>query len=102
MKICSTHMTEFLPHGIREGSISTGTLKPEDLIARFHDWIAENCVQKPKVYWDVTCDPDAEEDELLAELFDFLERTAGYHGFRFGAHEGDGSDFGFWKDEAWK
>lgn len=102
MIIHSSHVEEFLPHGITEGSISTGTLKTEDLIVRFCDWIASNCVQKPKVYWDVYCDPDAEPEELLNELFEFLETLAGHHGFRFGAHEGDGSDFGFWKDESWK
>jgi hypothetical protein len=101
MKICTAHVHEFLPHGITEGSISTGTLKEEDLIARFHDWIGDNCAKKPDVYYEVSCNSEAETDELLADLFDFLETVAGLHGFRFGAHEGDGADIGFWKDETW-
>lgn len=33
--------------------------------------------------------------ELVSELMDALQEHAG-EGFYFGAHEGDGSDFGFW------
>tara|TARA_Y100000310_G_scaffold343680_1_gene452443 strand:- start:1457 stop:1825 length:369 start_codon:yes stop_codon:yes gene_type:complete len=52
-----------------------------------------------KADWDTG---EAERGEIMAwdleDLFDLLDEFAppGYH---FGAHEGDGSDFGFWKDE---
>jgi hypothetical protein len=32
----------------------------------------------------------------VAELEDSLDEIAAQHGLCFGAHEGDGSDFGFW------
>lgn len=36
MRICSTHMAEFLPHGIMAGSISTGTLEGRDMEMKTH------------------------------------------------------------------
>jgi hypothetical protein len=43
-------------------------------------------------------DPDSDAaDEIIAELFDALDNCAQREGnYTFAAHEGDGSDFGFW------
>lgn len=78
-------------------SISHGTLKAEDLIESFMILLEEydpmfaeeaNTVRKQ---WN-------DDDMFLNEyLFEALENMAP-EGYYFGAHEGDGSDFGFWKD----
>jgi hypothetical protein len=36
--------------------------------------------------------------DVLDKLFSELDYVAQLHDYRFGSHEGDGSDFGFWKD----
>ncbi len=86
------------------GSISTGTLRPQDLIPRFFDTLA---VVDPTAHNTLNPDVhvalnqlDADEytdvDDLLASLIDALDDAAP-EGYRFGAHEGDGADFGFWE-----
>ena len=99
MKIYSTHAREFLPHGIAEGSISTGTLLTAELVSRFHRWIGDNCVKKPSVYYEILWGSDEELEYLLEELISFLDSAGSAFGYRFGPHEGDGADIGFWKEE---
>ncbi len=94
------------------GSVSHATMRPEDLIPRF---ISELQSQKPlhrehrklireikrnqrtmknPAYYDneqVSWDLDA--------LFDALDQYAPAY-FYFGAHPGDGSDYGYWLDES--
>ncbi len=84
------------------GSVSSGTMRPEDLIPRFlyvlgqldkpaHDALVEE-------YEDVldSDDPDAEQqDYALEALFDALDQCAPPYCY-FGSHEGDGADYGFW------
>jgi hypothetical protein len=41
---------------------------------------------------------DDEASELVHEMFDAIDRLAP-SGYYFGAHQGDGSDFGFWPVE---
>jgi hypothetical protein len=38
-------------------------------------------------------------NDVLNDLFDALHDIASKHDLNFGAHEGDGSDFGFWPNE---
>lgn len=81
---------------IYPGTLIHGTLRTEDLIPAFRvelariDPLAESAI--------VPADEDNPDDrtEELAELFDALDRQAP-DGWYFGAHEGDGSDFGFWE-----
>ncbi len=84
------------------GSVSSGTMRPEDLIPEFlyvlgqadkpaHDALVEE-------YEDVldSDDPDMEQqDYALEALFNALDQVAPPYCY-FGAHEGDGADYGFW------
>ena len=90
------------------GSVSHGTHREEDLIPEFI-WTLEHqkpCMRKHRKmiagiksrmeeegYYDGN---DAAED--VQELFDALDAYALPY-FYFGAHPGDGSDFGFWLSE---
>jgi hypothetical protein len=91
------------PHGgfISEGTISHGTLRTEDLLARFAD---EYERVLPFSGFSLAYDArnitsDEEASEVLTELFDALDAIASREGMYFGAHPGDGSDFGYWRTE---
>jgi hypothetical protein len=91
------------------GSVSHATMRPEDLIPAFLDTLAS---QKPlrrehrKLLRQVKQNIDQTEDYFdsedsdydLEELFDALGSYALPY-FYFGAHPGDGSDYGFWLTE---
>lgn len=92
------------------GSISTATLRNEDLLKAFADTLEHLLNTHLKTPDDEAytklvkasrqCDPDSEEASSLIneELFDALDAFAP-EGYYFGAHPGDGSDFGFWQFE---
>lgn len=94
------------------GTIIHGTLKAEDLIPAFWAEIRriggrESLKGIYREYGDLlveaVCNPrqmevSAEHMELLATLEDELDKLAP-EGTYFGAHPGDGSDFGFWPIE---
>lgn len=97
---------------VREGTIIHGTLRGYDLYFAFFD---ELMAINPELYEKVrrseymppvaaAQDDDhpwweSEEcSELLNQLFDALNECAP-EGTYFGAHPGDGSDFGFWAEE---
>ena len=89
------------------GSITTGTLLPEDLLEAFSDELRR-------------LDANGHYAKLLAEAAEILESNIGEYGLEdtsglvddlqyalqefappytyFGAHPGDGADFGFWPD----
>ena len=88
------------------GSISSGTMRKEDLIPAFVDEL-EYQAGKDDKYHIALCERineamendgyfDGEDSYFdLEELFDALnEYSAPY--FYFGAHPGDGSDYGWW------
>lgn len=94
------------------GSISSGTMREEDLIPAFMsvledlnpDKAKELREQNPDVFeWldgdcpdEVGCPEDT--DWLLETLCDALNDCAPPY-FYFGSHPGDGADYGFWLDE---
>ena len=94
------------------GTVIHGTLRPQDLIPAFLDEVRDRA---PEHYTQLCASPFGpipahamEDDEaewwnseeasyLLEELQDLLSECAPAYCY-FGAHEGDGSDFGFWPD----
>ena len=96
------------------GSISHGTMRSEDLIETFSDELRLHARENhsTQAYWDLlkACtqwlkvnlpkdwidENEAEAgSELVNSLFDALGNFAPSYCY-FGAHEGDGSDYGFW------
>lgn len=110
------------------GSISHGTMRPQDLIPAFSDFLSEFGTEEQeqaiiRKYSDYALDENygltpreilehlatdcVDDDELwdsetahayLEDLFDALNELAP-EGYYFGAHPGDGSDYGFWEVE---
>lgn len=89
-----------------EGTVSHGTLREEDLVPKFLDMLGlldpSNRDEIAERYKDVIehlrsgMEPNADDlGFLMEDLQDYLDECAP-SGYRFGAHEGDGSDFGFW------
>lgn len=99
---------------MQTGTISHGTLRPQDLIPAFLRAV-ETCAPGhaeafaampfgpiPAYVQDEGDDSEwwhgEDADALLEQLTDILESHAP-EGHYFGAHPGDGSDFGFWPNE---
>lgn len=82
------------------GSISHGTLRSQDLIPTFLDTLRQINPNLP-IFGRFPTEPsdewyDTDEAaEILSDLFDALNDAAPDNCY-FGAHEGDGADFGFW------
>ena len=122
--------TDFYINGFGRvcGSVSSGTHRPEDLIKAFSDELAAIKVLTPRLVrearawlagdvdwqdtvWDAepqvqNLDDDelgnAREDRgygLIQDLQSALNWLAP-EGFYFGAHEGDGADFGWWREDS--
>ena len=100
-----------ISEGIAKGSrqrIIHGTLRDEDLLDAFAATL-EDCITKnPELWvehrqnltalvWDAREAAVGSEmsGELINDLIDALQEFAP-PGHTFGAHEGDGADFGFW------
>jgi hypothetical protein len=84
-----------------EGTISHGTLRPEDLIPRFERVLDDLDHDELVIlrYRNEQRPGDSEDkDQYLEELEDALN-SAAPEGYYFDTHEGDGSDFGFWREE---
>jgi len=80
---------------IKAGSISTGTLNPRHLVSAFLDELAYIGLAPPD-----RLDTDS-DDEYVDVLFCMLADVAPDNMY-FGAHQGDGADFGFWPiEEIW-
>ena len=92
------------------GSISTGTLRPQDLLNAFgstlnhltldvekHPLIEQASVAEQNI-WDFDDDDaHAHAEDLIEKLTDALNELCPPFVY-FGTHEGDGADFGFWVD----
>jgi hypothetical protein len=89
------------------GSVSSGTLREQDLIPAFEAVLDIAAVQYDRPVsadkllrgWKLTGNDWEEVGFYLNEiLFDLLNDVAP-EGSYFGAHPGDGADFGFWEQE---
>lgn len=89
------------------GSISSGTLRPEDLLAAFSDYCRDyGGKDGRKLYreydalpaWDDMTEEQQETAEhILEEMTECLQNAAPDF-VNFGTSEGDGAEFGFWPD----
>ena len=90
------------------GSISSGTMRKEDLIPAFIDELEYQAgkedgdhialCKRIKEAMEVEGYFDSEGSDFdLEELFDALDEYSAPY-FYFGAHPGDGSDYGWWLD----
>jgi hypothetical protein len=103
-------------HGgfISEGTVIHGTLRTQDLLRalsaefqRVLPFSSHNLVFEAREAADAlnAVDPDVLQHwqdvgaVILDDLFNELQAIAAREGMRFGAHEGDGSDFGYWSVE---
>lgn len=85
------------------GSISHGTMRREDLIPTFVAELKRH--QTAEQYAELIAHAESIVDfddeaagDVLCDLFDALDEVAP-EGTYFGAHPGDGSDYGFWPCE---
>jgi hypothetical protein len=90
------------------GTVSSGTMRDQDLIPRFLEVLDEHAPSKAKELLDLYqntlehLDDESDSDEmaramLLADLFEALNEIAPEDTY-FGASEGDGADYGFWPE----
>lgn len=84
------------------GSVSWGTMREEDLIPRFISALEKVnkklAVSKRAEYKKLFRYADSKAiQDLYIELFDLLDAYTPPYCY-FGAHEGDGSDFGCWPE----
>lgn len=84
------------------GSVSHGTMRSEHLLPRFLDVLEELDSAAAEDFRASWTEEELEDEELadmaVEELFDIIEQYAPPFCY-FGAHAGDGSDFGFWISE---
>lgn len=92
---------------IEIGTVSHGTMREEDLIPCFAELLEELAkeanrledfaalLQEAGAYAEGIKDETIDPLDILVDLFDALNEFAP-EGCYFGAHEGDGSDYGFW------
>lgn len=91
------------PRWIGLGSVSTATLRTQDLIANFEDALQDSnvTVKRPAAVNRYVRDrkvrngDEQEASYYLDELTEKLEELAPPYVY-FGSHEGDGADFGYW------
>jgi hypothetical protein len=87
----------------RIGTVSEGTMRNEDLIPAFMDALKGlECKSGAMAEISARMEDDSyyeseDADYDLEVLFDLLQTYAPLYCY-FGAHSGDGSDYGFWPD----
>lgn len=88
------------------GSVSHGTMRPEDLIPCFISILREfgsKHIQRKLdlIEESMGCpgyfDGDGASIDLNESLFEWMNDIAP-EGYYFGSHPGDGSDYGYWPD----
>jgi hypothetical protein len=81
------------------GSISTGTLRPEDLLPTFARELERHAPDHALVHEAnaTLVYDDGDASELINEIQDELQNYCPPFVI-FGSHPGDGADFGYWPD----
>ena len=88
------------------GTVSAGTMRDQDLIPSFLTVLDEHAPEKaeelrglyPNTLENLDDEPDVDDTArsmLVHDLFEALNEIAPEDHY-FGAHEGDGADYGFW------
>lgn len=92
------------------GTVSSGTMRTEDLLGSLSAELDYQIKRQPRSFkrrelrklineadrvrlWVI--DPNDEGSAIVEELFDALEQFAPPYAY-FGAHPGDGADYGYW------
>jgi hypothetical protein len=96
--------TKYLIYAVPGHSISSGTLRPQDLLPKFLKVIRETGeyvqISIALPYYPFENDNDTWWDQegqyVLQEVMAVLEKYAP-DGYYFGTREGDGADFGYWE-----
>jgi len=93
-------MNRSKPRTASFGSVSSGTMRPEDLIPSFASALDDLKLSRAhrKLVNEANRIEDFDSEDagyILEELFEALEAYAPAYAY-FGAHPGDGSDYGFW------
>lgn len=91
--------TKFTRNIAAFGTVSAGDMRPDHLLPAFLGELRSLDSHRATAIEAelATCDPDG-ADDVLASLYDILTEYAP-EGATFGAHPGDGADFGFWPAE---
>ena len=82
---------------VTEGETSSGSLKLEDIVEGIKKLIPEGMYDEFQLY-DDSPDDEATRSGIFEEIIDHLNEIAP-EGLSFGASEGDGASFGFWKTD---
>lgn len=97
-------------HADLDRTVIHATLRPQDLIPAFLNVLKDTPEYEQLVANNAVFPSYAQEDDdsewwnsedcaiLNEELFNVLNQYAP-EGYYFGSHQGDGSDFGYWKEE---
>lgn len=94
-------------HATLDASVSHGTMRTQNLIPRFTDVIRDTpeYIQVMNVVPDHAANDDTAEwwdsDHAASHLENLTDTLNDYapEGYYFGAHPGDGADYGYWKTE---
>ena len=109
-------------HKMTTGSVTSGTLKTEDLVKAFSDEVRRLCLTRPDILLEAECwlkGPQEYADNDFTEAYpnDTIEDAHEVCGpniahdlvlhlnamapdnIRFGSHEGDSADYGWWEYE---
>lgn len=95
-------------HADLDATVIHGTHRPQDLVPAFLSVLRDTAEYAQILVAPMSFIPSEEDDPrwescdmcyfLNEELFDLMNNYAP-EGYYFGAHPGDGSDFGYWKSE---
>lgn len=83
---------------IKEGETSAGTLRMADIVEGIRELVPDELLNDFDLYEEDEPDDLNEMSEIFGDICDHMEEIAP-EGLTFGASEGDGASFGFWKIE---